>query len=225
MNYKQRYNLACKEYEKARLYKRKSTDVKHLKIAENLAKECLTENPQDNKCWYLLGLIWYCFPSDYQADYQERSVNCETALKKAIELKPDDDWSNMYLGHLYFDEKKFEIALHQFEKVSSEYFDGLDLHWRVLKLEELILCCKLYLDFDRIEDVKIEKYAEKCEKTDESKYVFPLEMMRCVLELSEKPEVDKSKLKRLFLRLKKMLKKSDNEDVFVKEILKIESNL
>jgi tetratricopeptide (TPR) repeat protein len=221
MNYKQKYRLACKEYEKAQLYKRKSTELKHLRISEKLVKECLAGNSQDNKCWYLLGLIWYCFPSDDQ----ERSINCETALKRAIELNPDDNWSNMYLGHLYFDEKKYEIALHQFEKVSSKYFDDLDLHWRVLKLEELTLCCKLYLNFNRIEDVEIEKYAKKCEKTDESEYVFSLEILRCVLELSQKPEVDKSKLKRLFLRLKKMLKKSDNEDVFVKEILKIESNL
>lgn len=221
MNYKQKYNLACKEYEKARLYKRKSTELKHLRISENLVKECLAENSQDNKCWYLLGLIWYCFPSDYK----KRSINCESALKKAIELNPNDNWSNMYLGHLYFDEKKFDIALYQFEKISCKYFDELDLHWRVLKLEELILCCKLYLGFDRIKDVEIEKYAKKCEKTDESGYVFPLEIMRCVLELSEKSEVDMSKLKRIFLRLKKMLKKSDNEEVFVKEILKIESNL
>jgi tetratricopeptide (TPR) repeat protein len=172
MNYKQKYNLACKEYEKAKLYKRKSTEIKHLRISENLVKECLAENSQDNKCWYLLGLIWYCFP----LDYKERSENCEAALKKAIEIKPDDDWSNMYLGHLYFDEKKFEIALHQFEKVNSNYFDALDLHWRVLKLEELVLCCKLYPDFDRIEDVEIEKYAKKCENTDEYELIFPLEI-------------------------------------------------
>ncbi len=221
MNYKQKYNLACKEYEKAQLYKRKSTELKHLQISESLVKECLAQNARDNKCWYLLGLIWYCFPSDYQ----ERSINCETALKKAIELKPNDNWSNMYLGHLYFDEKKFDIALHQFAKISPKYFDELDLHWRVLKLEELILCCKLYLDFDKVEDVEIENYAKKCKKTDESEYVFPLEIMRCVLELSEKSDVDKSKLKHILLRLKKMLKKTDNEDVFVKEILRIESNL
>jgi hypothetical protein len=221
MNYKQKYNLACKEYEKAQLYKRKSTELKHLRISENLVKECLAENSKDNKCWYLLGLIWYCFPSDNQ----ERSINCETALKKAIELKPDDNWSNMYLGHLYFDERKFEIGLPQFKKVSSKYLDKLDLHWRVLKLEELILCCKLYLDFDAIEIDEIEKYAKVCETAEEYELIFPLEITRCIWELSEKIEVDKSKLKRIFSRLKKMLKKFDNEDVFVKEILKIESNL
>jgi tetratricopeptide (TPR) repeat protein len=221
MNYKQKYNLACKEYEKSQLYRRKSTELKHLQIAENLTKECIAENPHDNKCWYLLGLICYCFPSDYK----ERSENCQTALKKAIELKPDDDWSNMYLGHLYFDEKKFEIALQQFEKVSSKYFDNLDLHWRTLKLEELVLCCKLYLDFDAIEIDEIEKYAKLCETADVYELIFPLEITRCILELSEKIEVDKSKLKHFFMRLKKMLKKTDNENVLVKEILKIESNL
>lgn len=224
MTYKQKYNRACKEYEKSDFYKRKSTQLKHLNIAKDLVEECITEKPDDYNCWYLLGLIWYSFSSDSE----ERSENCEKALKKSIEIRPDYNWSNMYLGHLYFDEQKFEIALSQFNKLNAEHFDAVDLHWRVLKYEELILCCRLYLSFGEVKFNEVEKYAKSCEESEESDeyaYLFPQEIMRCLVELSQKSEIDKSKFKQMFTRIKKMLKQTDNDDIFTKDIIKIESNL
>lgn len=224
MNYKQKYYRACKEYEDSDFYKRKSTKLKHLNIAKNLVEECLFERPDDFRCWYLLGLIWY----NFSLDSVERSENCEKALKKAIELKPDYNWSNMYLGHLYFDQRKFEVALSQFEKLDANYFDELDLHWRVLKYEEQILCCKLYLNFREVEYAEIDRYAESCESFFEMEdygYVFPLELMRCFVALSQKENIDRIKMKHIFARIKAMLKKTDNNDIFEEEIIKIEGNL
>ncbi|MBX7169783.1 MAG: hypothetical protein K1X72_02425 [Pyrinomonadaceae bacterium] len=221
MNFKQKYNRACKEYENSDFFKRKTIQLKHLDIAKNLVEECLEEQPDDYLCWYLLGLIWY----NFSFNSKERSENCEKALKKSIEIRPDYNWSNMYLGHLYFDQRKFEIALSQFEKLSSEYFKELDLYWRVLKYEELILCCKLYLNFEEVEIIEVEKYAESCEKWNEEDIIFTLEIMRCLVELSDNENIDKLKLKTIFTRLKNMLKKTNNDDIFTKEILEIESNL
>lgn len=221
MKYKQKYNRACKEYETSDFYKRKTTQLKHLNIAKGLVEECLEEKPDDYLCWYLLGLIWY----NFSFDSKERSENCEKALKKAIEFRPDYNWSNMYLGHLYFDQRKFKLALSQFEKLSSEYFKELDLYWRVLKYEELILCCKLYLNFDEVEFSEVEKYGKSCEKWIDRDLIFPLEIMRCIVELSENKNTDKLKLKAIVSRLKNMLKKTNNDDIFKEEILKIESNL
>lgn len=224
MNFNQKYNRACKEYENSDLYKRKSTQLKHLSMAKDLVEDCLVERPENYRCWYLLGLIWY----NFSFGSEERNLNCEKALKNAINIKPDDNWANMYLGHLYFDQRKFDIALTQFEKLNSKYFDELDLHWRVLKYEELILCCRFFLNFEQVDYSEIEKYAKSCEKSvklDEYEYVFPLEMMRCLVELSENSKTDKSILGKIFFRLKKMLRKTDNEKVFREDILKIESNL
>ncbi len=221
MKYKQKYNRACKEYETSDFFKRKTTQLKHLNIAKGLVEECLEEKADDYLCWYLLGLIWY----NFSFDSKERSENCEKALKKAIEIRPDYNWSNMYLGHLYFDQRKFDQALSQFEKLSSEYFKDLDLYWRVLKYEELILCCKLYLNFDEVVIEEVEEYAKSCEKWNERDCIFPIEFMRCLVELSEIEKIDRIKLKAIFFRLKNMLIKMNNDDIFKEELFKIESNL
>lgn len=221
MNYKRKYKLACKEFEDIYKFKRETTQVKHLNIAKELIEECINENPKDYNCWYVLGLIWYWMPKEIE----KWDENCENALKKAIAIRPDYNWSNMYLGHLYFDQRKFDKALSQFEKLSSQYFNQLDLYWRVLKYEELILCCKLYLNFDGVEIIEVEKYTKSCEKWNEEDVIFTLEIIRCLVELSENKNIERTKLKTIYLRLKTMLKKTNNEDIFEKEIVKIENNL
>ena len=224
MNFQQKYNKACKIYENSLFYKRKFTQIKHLNIAKSLIEECITENSKDYNCWYVLGLIWYWFPQDYK----DRNKNCEKSLKRAIEIRPDYNWSIMYLGHLYFDEKKYKKALKLFEKLNHKYFVELDLYWRVIKYQELILCCKFYLNFEEVDFVEIDEYAKTCEISFESKEyecIFPVELVRCLVELSEKQNTSKSKLKAIILRFKEMLDKTDNDDIFTDDFRKIENNL
>jgi tetratricopeptide (TPR) repeat protein len=224
MDFRQKYLKAINEFEKVDFYKRQSTQIKHLNIAKNLVEECLSENPQDYKCWYLLGLIWYWFPRETQ----DRNENCERALKKAIKIKPVDDWSNMYLGHLYFDHNKYKKALEQFQKVEKSNFNATHLNWRIIKLDELIICCKLQLDLDNFAILEFESYKNFCEsmfKKDEFEYIFPLELIRCFVALSKNKKTNKTKLKILFTQFKNMLEKTDNIEFFKNDVDIIENNL
>lgn len=224
MNANNKYLMACKVFNKVDFYKRKSTQMKYLQIAKTLIEDCLKEQPKDFESWYLLGLIWYWFPRETQS----RDKNCEKALKKAIKFKSDDDWSNMYLGYLYFDQRKFRKAIKFFQIVNRNSFKEVHLHWRILKLDELIICCKLHLDFDNFTISEFENYKKLCEsslKNDGFDYIFPLELTRCLVELSNLKKINKVKLKKLFSLFKSLLKNTNNLEIFEQDINKIEINL
>lgn len=221
MNFKQKYTKACREFENALLYKKESTQIKHFEIARKLTEECLSEKIDDAHGWYLLGSIWYWYP----VNYHERHEKCENALKGAIKLNPKYNWANMYLGHLYFDQRKFDLALERFEAVEPDYFDFLEgQHWRILKLEELKLCCRFYLDFTKVETSGVINLSKLYVEMANDYPPLPIEIVRCLKELSQ-DVAKKEKIDKATNIIEKMTKKIGDFEILKEDFEEIRKNL
>ncbi|WP_294312610.1 hypothetical protein [uncultured Chryseobacterium sp.] len=75
-----------------------------------------------------------------------RNPFVEHNFKWSLEL----DSYNPPLQYLYclylYDTGKFLKAKSMFSEIDSRYFENLDLNDRAIKIKELILCCKIFLD-------------------------------------------------------------------------------
>ena len=104
--------------------------------------ECLTEEPEEPFINYLAGLTMYkSFCED-----EAYGSKAEYYLSKALTLDPTNQFACLFLGHFYYDTKRFQEALAQFITVDQGYFKSIDQLWRVLTIHELILCCRLFLN-------------------------------------------------------------------------------
>jgi tetratricopeptide (TPR) repeat protein len=90
---------------------------------------------------YLAGSVMYesfCIDEQYGAKAEEYFI-------EAHRLDPDHQFTRLYLGHYYYDTAHYQKALEYFASVDEQYFISLGQQWRVLKLHELILCCRLFI--------------------------------------------------------------------------------
>ena len=104
--------------------------------------DCLMQAPEDPFINYLAGLTMYksfCEDETY-------GPKAEYYLSKASSLDPTNQFACLFLGHLYFDTKRFQEALARFTTVDQGYFKSINQLWRVLTINELILCCRLFLN-------------------------------------------------------------------------------
>jgi len=109
--------------------------------------------------YYVLGYAWYLL----RIESDERCYNVENNFKLSIEKNTENNWPKLYLGHYYFDIGEYENALAFFSSVKGDEFLEFDQVWRLLKLKELIICCKLYLNNM---DFCIDEYVSLYEKED-----------------------------------------------------------
>jgi tetratricopeptide (TPR) repeat protein len=90
---------------------------------------------------YLAGSVMYqsfCTDEQYGAKAEEYFL-------AAHRLDPDHQFARLYLGHYYYDTGLYQKALEYFVSVDRQYFISLEQQWRVLKLHELILCCRMFI--------------------------------------------------------------------------------
>jgi tetratricopeptide (TPR) repeat protein len=111
------------------------------------------------QAWHLLGLAWY-----EHSPCERRIAAAQEAFSKALTLEPDHQFALVYGGYLAFDEERFQDALGFFEKLDERYFRNVvDQVWRVLKTEELKICCWLRLGrLDALEAVP--DWVQACEQ-------------------------------------------------------------
>ena len=121
------------------LLEEEEVKVQLASLIEELSNEA--SKGSDPNIFYLLGYAWYSYPEDTD----QRDAGVVKNLKRAIELDENHSFSNLYLGHYYFDVQKYVEAIRFFEKLDSNFFCQIDQEWRNLKNQELILCCKIYI--------------------------------------------------------------------------------
>ena len=109
------------------------------------ARECVTSGMKSEGdsafLNYLAGSVMYesfCIDEQYGAKAEEYFL-------KAHLLDPDHQFTRLYLGHYYYDTAQYQKALEYFASVDEQYFISLGQQWRVLKLHELIMCCRLFI--------------------------------------------------------------------------------
>src|SRR5262245_53479043 len=105
--------------------------------ATTLAENCVRLHPDNANAWYVAGVAAYdSIDLDPDPALHKR---VELYLTRAIELDENHQFARLYLGHEYFDQGKYDIALSNFERVTQPYFVGIHQKWRALKTRELIL--------------------------------------------------------------------------------------
>lgn len=140
-----RFNSLLAEVDEALMEASASTGAERkqsLTHAQKLVAELLAIAPDDADSNFAAGLTMY----ESWPEQEEDESLTEKYLLKALSVNPNHQLAKLYLGHHYYDNGKYEQALPLFEGVEEEHFLSIGQKWRVLKLHELILCCKLYLN-------------------------------------------------------------------------------
>ena len=169
-----------------------------LASARKIAEECVQDYPEDPDCWFMAGLAMYkSFAVD--EDYGDRA---EHYLKRSLSLNNEHQFARLYLGHYYYDIGRYEDALSHFERITDDYFLQANKAWRVLKLHELILCCKLRLSCSEINLDSFRSLIQEIDRSDPDDVPVPLEMAETLAEAKESPvwqTVNRTQVVRLFI--------------------------
>jgi hypothetical protein len=105
------------------------------------------------------------------------------------------------LGRFYFDEGRYAEALSLFQQVDENYFEDIGQRWRILKNQELILCCQFYLNPGGIADVELETLCMAYEKADEVDRPAPIEIVACIATLTNIAQEKKRAMARMIIEL------------------------
>jgi hypothetical protein len=109
--------------------------------AREMADGCLQAAPDDPDAWFIAGLASY----DSLAAGEALGAQVEEYLTHALKLDSKHQFARLYLGHYKYDTGHYEDALSQFIRTDQGFFSSLGQQWRLLKLHELVLCCKINL--------------------------------------------------------------------------------
>jgi tetratricopeptide (TPR) repeat protein len=137
----------------------------------------------DAEANYIAGLVMY-YSFCLHEEYGHETVGY---LQKAVDLEPEHQFARLFLGHYYFDIGAYEQALDYFESVDEEYFLSIGQQWRVLKLHELVLCCKLTLGSPAITLSSFELLVQEFVTVDEVQVPLPLELVSTLAKTGESP--------------------------------------
>lgn len=74
-----------------------------------------------------------------------RDDEAQAQFRRALALGAPLAFSSLYLGHSLFDQGRYAEALPYFLSADVSFFLKLEQEWRVMKNQELILCCRLRL--------------------------------------------------------------------------------
>jgi hypothetical protein len=138
--------------------------------------EQLIETSENYYNYYLLGYAWYIS----REESTERINNIKNNLLQSIKLNSNYCWSKLYLGHLYFDIESYDNALMEFKSIKFDDFYEVGQKWRVLKIKELILCCKIYLNNGSFDINELLQLINLYVSTNEIDRPVPLEIITCI---------------------------------------------
>jgi tetratricopeptide (TPR) repeat protein len=154
-----------------------------LATARALAIRYLESAPDDPEFNYAAGLVMY---NSFVEDEPYGSL-AEKYLGKAIDLEPSHQFARLYLGHYYYDTGQYGKALSCFEMVDAKVFLALNQKWRLLKLQELMLCCKLRLQPQSITEDDFRTLIREYIKSSPEDAPVPSELLRVLAETKESP--------------------------------------
>jgi tetratricopeptide (TPR) repeat protein len=139
---------------------------------EELAK--VGQRRRDAEWHFLCG---YCHFELEDAD------EAEPYFREALKLRPDHHWAGHYLGCVFFDQGEYDQALPLLQSSSEGLTQAFDDQGRLLKAQELLLCCQLYtqskLPALRVMDDLIELFCSHLLIAP-----VPLDLARCLVDLT-----------------------------------------
>ena len=169
---------------------------------------CITSaEPENADAFHLLGLCWYDLPKT-SADTNRHA---EDAFRRCLEIDPEHQYANLFLGHVLFDTMRYEEADQRFGRIDPEFFVARTQQWRVVKNDELRLCCRLEL---RPESVAFHELDALCSRYEVDLHLpVPVEIVSCLDHLVKRDGLSRELLQNYSSRVLSMLKVSDNLNV------------
>ena len=149
-------------------------------LAVEAATTAAVAEPDDPEASYLAGLCAY---------YADDTSATRRYLTRALSLQPGHAFARLYLGHQLYDEGRFGDALEAFERVDGSVFLDFGQHWRSLKLDELRLCCRLYLGDANLAS-HVARLAKAYRESAEEDKALPAEIVECVGSLDLGTRID-----------------------------------
>ncbi len=167
---------------------------------------------QDGDYWFIYGLAWYNMPLHVN-DALEQALD---AFKLSLSKDSEHIGSRLYLGHCQFDLKQYKEAFESFSRIKT---GDLTPGWRRLKHEELILCCKLYINYDKVSEGELKKVVKLYLDADDIDRPAPEEFVQCITCLCANLDVkNRMHLKALVNECIIFIKKLEMDDLWPKEL-------
>lgn len=110
-------------------------------------------HPHNANLYYYMALLWYHWPDRTN----EARGRTHSYLKLTLDIDPEHARARIYLGFQQFDESRFEDALTTLEHSNAESLGPPSSAWQLLKVAELIICCKLRLNWQNVTLGELEK--------------------------------------------------------------------
>lgn len=164
---------ALEQLDEARSTRITEERARLLAPARETVQKCLRIASDDVEVNYVAGLVMYhsfCLESEYGS-------RAETYLQNAVNLSPEHEFARLYLGHYYYDTGEYQKALAYFETIEEDYFLSMGQRWRILKLHELILSCKVFLNSPDITTDSFELLAQEYLNVAAEDVPLPLELV------------------------------------------------
>lgn len=149
-----------------------------LLIGREKSFECLEKNAGDAETNFAVGLVMY---NSHTEDKKYGKYAVEY-LRKTLEINPKHELSKLYLGHYFYDIKDYEKALTYFQNIDKDFFTKINQNWRTLKLNELILCCKIFLSDSSISLQDFNKLENEYLRADSEDVLVPFELAQAIYQ-------------------------------------------
>lgn len=163
-------------------------------------------DPENSEAFHLLGLCWYELPN-VSNDTQRKA---EDAFRRCLKIDPGHQYANLFLGHVLFDTKRYEEANERFAKIDPDFFAARTQQWRVVKNDELRLCCRLETESGGVAFHELETLCERYETDPVVEFTVPREIVLCLDELATREALPRDTLQKYICRVLAMLEASDN---------------
>jgi len=146
------------------------------------------DHPENPEAYYILGYIYFEMPR--RTDKQSKLA--ADAFTLCLAKKPDHQLALYHISIIRFLEGHYPAALATLNKIHYDYFFAIAQPWRILKIEELKLACRLYLG-EEVPLAKFEAFAKLCVTLLEDRAEVPslLEISRCLNDMLDRKLLSK----------------------------------
>ncbi|WP_145056853.1 tetratricopeptide repeat protein [Lignipirellula cremea] len=141
--------------------------------AEQLARRLHDAEPDDAEHCYAIALTFY-----HRWDTQNERSKCIEWLRKTAELDPDHPWVPLYLGYQFMDDKRYEDAYAEFERVNRDYFASRELHWRNIKTDELMVVALILGGSSPVDCSKLVRLVDRYTEAEAIDQPIPTEIVK-----------------------------------------------
>ena len=165
-----------------------------------------SDQPKNSDAFHLLGLCYYDL-SNISAETQRQA---EDAFRSCLEIDPAHQYANLFLGHVLFDMKRYAEADERFAKIDPDFFAAKTQQWRVVKNDELRLCCRLETATTSVGFHELDELCQRYETAPEAEFIVPREIVVCLGELDMREALPRKTLRSYASRVLAMLNATDN---------------